>query len=55
MKFAWPAVLPFEIIAEEEVSGPEYERLFGVFGMRARIVRLRLGDEFVSVSGTVIS
>jgi catechol 2,3-dioxygenase-like lactoylglutathione lyase family enzyme len=42
-------VLPFEIVAEEEVSGPEFERLFGVFGMRAQIVRLRLGDEFIEL------
>ena len=42
-------VLPFEIVAEEEVSGPEFERLFGVFGMRARIARLRLGEELIEL------
>lgn len=42
-------VLPFEIVADEEVAGSEFEHLFGVFGMRARIVRLRLGDEFIEL------
>lgn len=42
-------VLSFEIVADEEISGSETEHLFGVFGMRARIVRLRLGDEFVEL------
>lgn len=38
-------VLPFEVVDEKEVSGTEFERLYGVFGMRAQIVRLRLGEE----------
>lgn len=38
-------VLDFEKIADVEVSGPEYERLWGLPGVRARIVRLRLGDQ----------
>lgn len=38
-------VLDFQKISEREVAGPEFERLTGVFGARARIVRLRLGDE----------
>lgn len=42
-------VLPFEIVAEEEVSGREFEHLYGVFGMRAQIVRLRLGDEYIEL------
>lgn len=42
-------VLSFEIVADEEISGSETEHLFGVFGMRARIVRLRLGDEFIEL------
>lgn len=47
-------VLPFETMADEEVSGPEFERLFGVFGMRARIVRLRLGDEFIELIDFIV-
>ena len=40
-------VLSFEKIADFEVSGPDHERLEGLFGMRARIVRMKLGDETV--------
>jgi catechol 2,3-dioxygenase-like lactoylglutathione lyase family enzyme len=42
-------VLPFEVVADREVAGDRYERLFGVFGARARLVRLRLGDEAVEL------
>ena len=45
----YTGVLPFEVISETEVHGDAYERLFGVFGMRARIVRLRLGDEEIEL------
>lgn len=38
-------VLGFWLTSEEEVAGEPWERLEGVFGMRARVARLRLGDE----------
>lgn len=38
-------VLPFERVSDVEVAGRPFELLSGVFGARARIVRLRLGDE----------
>src|SRR5712691_11024272 len=38
-------VLTFEKVADREVAGDEYEHLFGVFGLRVRSVRLRLGEE----------
>ncbi len=38
-------VLKFEFVTETEVSGEAYEHLHGVFGVRLRIVTLRLGDE----------
>ena len=38
-------VLTFEKVSDAEVAGSEYERLHGVFGLRLRVVRLRLGDE----------
>ena len=38
-------VLTFTPISDQKVSGPAYERLWGVPGARARIVRLALGDE----------
>ena len=45
----YTGVLPFEVVSETEVRGDAYEHLFGVFGMRARIVRLRLGDEEIEL------
>src|SRR5262245_35656858 len=38
-------VLTFEKVSETEVSGDAYEHLYGLFGLRLRIVRMRLGDE----------
>jgi len=43
-------VLSFEKISETEVDGPEYEHLEGVFGLRMRTARLRLGDEFIELT-----
>ncbi len=37
--------LGFEKVSEHEVAGEEYERLQGVFGVRMRVARLRLGQE----------
>jgi catechol 2,3-dioxygenase-like lactoylglutathione lyase family enzyme len=45
----YTGVLPFEVVFEVEVQGDAYEHLFGVFGMRARIVRLRLGEEQIEL------
>jgi catechol 2,3-dioxygenase-like lactoylglutathione lyase family enzyme len=45
----YTGVLPFEVVSETEVQGEAYEHLFGVFGMRARIVRLRLGAEEIEL------
>ncbi len=42
-------VLTFEKIADREVAGDQYEHLFGVFGLRVRAVRMRLGDESVEL------
>lgn len=38
-------VLSFEKVSDVEVFGGEYEQLQGVFGLRMRVVRMRLGDE----------
>ena len=43
-------VLTFERIGETEVSGPEVDRLQGVFGVRMRVARLRLGDEEIELT-----
>src|SRR5690349_24286322 len=40
-------VLTFEKISDIEVAGDDYEHLQGVFGLRMRIVRLKLGDESI--------
>jgi len=43
-------VLTFEKVSDSEVAGENYEHLEGVFGVRMRIVRLRLGDEFIELT-----
>jgi catechol 2,3-dioxygenase-like lactoylglutathione lyase family enzyme len=43
-------VLTFEKISDVEVFGAEHERLQGLFGMRARIVRMKLGDESIELT-----
>ena len=40
-------VLSFTPVSDVEVTGSEYEHLQGVFGLRMRVVRLRLGDEAI--------
>jgi catechol 2,3-dioxygenase-like lactoylglutathione lyase family enzyme len=42
--------LPFEVVSDQEVAGDEFEHLVGVFGARARVVRLKLGDEFLELT-----
>jgi catechol 2,3-dioxygenase-like lactoylglutathione lyase family enzyme len=43
-------VLFFKKASDVEVWGDEYERLQGVFGLRMRVVRLQLGDEFIELT-----
>jgi catechol 2,3-dioxygenase-like lactoylglutathione lyase family enzyme len=43
-------VLAFEPVSDVEVRGTEYEHLQGVFGLRMRVVRLQLGDEFIELT-----
>ena len=38
-------VLTFKQVGNVEVDGPEYDQLWGVFGVRARVVRMQLGEE----------
>jgi catechol 2,3-dioxygenase-like lactoylglutathione lyase family enzyme len=42
-------VLTFEKVADREVTGEPYERLFGVSGLHVRSVRMRLGDEYLEL------
>ena len=42
-------VLTFEKVSDHEVSGDGYEHLWGVFGLRLRAVRMRLGEEHIEL------
>ena len=46
----YSGVLGFEKVSDVEVMGEDYERLQGVFGLRMRIVRMRLGDEAIELT-----
>jgi catechol 2,3-dioxygenase-like lactoylglutathione lyase family enzyme len=46
----YSSVLQFEKISETEVDGESYEHLAGVFGVRMRIARMRLGDESIELT-----
>ncbi len=43
-------VLSFEKVSDVEVAGDQYEQLEGVFGLRMRVVRMKLGDEFLELT-----
>lgn len=43
-------VLHFEKVSEFEAAGDEVEHATGVFGVRLRTARLRLGDEFIELT-----
>jgi catechol 2,3-dioxygenase-like lactoylglutathione lyase family enzyme len=43
-------VLHFEKISDTEVAGEDYEHLQGIFGLRMRVVRMRLGSEFIELT-----
>jgi catechol 2,3-dioxygenase-like lactoylglutathione lyase family enzyme len=38
-------VLTFKQVSDVEVDGPEYDQLWGIFGVRARVVRMQLGEQ----------
>jgi catechol 2,3-dioxygenase-like lactoylglutathione lyase family enzyme len=38
-------VLAFKSISDVEVDGPEYDQLWGIFGVRARVVKMQLGEQ----------
>jgi len=42
-------VLTFDKVSDVEVAGEDYEHLEGVFGVRMRIVRMKLGDESIEL------
>lgn len=44
------SVLDFALVSDEEVTGDEYDRRTGVFGVRLRVVKLKLGSEVVELT-----
>ena len=46
----YSGVLNFKKISDTEVAGGSYESLEGVFGVRMRVVRMQLGDEFIELT-----
>ncbi len=43
-------ILSFEKVSDVEVAGEDYEHLEGLFGLRMRVVRMKLGEEFISLT-----
>jgi len=43
-------ILSFDKISDVEVHGAEYEKLQGLFGVRMRVARLKLGDETIELT-----
>jgi catechol 2,3-dioxygenase-like lactoylglutathione lyase family enzyme len=43
-------VLTFTRVSDTEVAGRDVELLYGVFGARVRIIRMRLGDEAIELT-----
>ncbi len=43
-------VLTFGPVSDVEVDGPEYDQLYGCFGVRARVVRMRLGEQQIELT-----
>ena len=43
-------LLFFKKISDIELYGTEWERLFGLFGLRMRVVKMQLGDEVISLT-----
>ena len=46
----YSTVLTFEKVSDLEVNGENYEHLEGVFGLRMRVVRMKLGDEYIELT-----
>jgi len=46
----YTSVLSFEKVSEYEADGDAFEHLTGVFGLRLRTARLRLGSEFIELT-----
>ncbi len=42
-------VLTFKSVSDVEVDGPEYDQLWGIFGVRARVVRMQLDEQQIEL------
>lgn len=49
LKF-YSEVLQFTKISDTEVEGTQWEKLYGVFGLRIRVVQLQLGNEIIELT-----
>jgi catechol 2,3-dioxygenase-like lactoylglutathione lyase family enzyme len=43
-------ILAFKPVSDVEVDGPEYDELWGIFGARARVVRMQLGEQQIELT-----
>ncbi|OQW33409.1 MAG: hypothetical protein A4E19_03100 [Nitrospira sp. SG-bin1] len=43
-------VLTFKQVSDVEVDGPKYDQLYGAFGVRARVVRMQLGEQKIELT-----
>jgi catechol 2,3-dioxygenase-like lactoylglutathione lyase family enzyme len=48
-------VLGFKKVSDEEVWGEEYEKLLNLFGLRMRVVRMKLGEEIIELTDYLTS
>lgn len=46
----YSTVLTFEKVSEVEVLGPEYEHLEGIFGLRMKVARMKLGNDVIELT-----
>src|SRR4051795_11112894 len=49
----YTGTLGFRKVSDAEVAGDSYEHLEGTFGLRLRVVRLKLGDEALELAEPV--
>jgi catechol 2,3-dioxygenase-like lactoylglutathione lyase family enzyme len=51
----YSSVLGFKKISDQELYGTQYEQLQGLFGLRMRVVRMQLGDEYIDLTDYLTS
>src|ERR671932_943904 len=49
----YTGTLGFQKVSDAEVAGDAYEHLEGTFGLRLRVVRLKLGDEALELAESI--